>query len=110
MGPEKILSTIRRACRGPSDLDEVLKDRLNGLKANRDRAKAALDAAMSQRVADIRIDPAMIESFGRTMRQKLTRGSVPFGRPTFALWSTSARSMTRIFGSKAARMCSNELS
>ena len=33
---------------------------------------------MSQRVADIRIDPAMIESFGRTMRQKLTSGSVPF--------------------------------
>ena len=33
---------------------------------------------MSQRVADIRIDPAMIESFRRTMRQKLTSGSVPF--------------------------------
>jgi hypothetical protein len=63
---------------GVTDLDEVLKDRLNSLKADRDRAKAALDAAKTQRVADISIDPALIESFGRTMREHLTSGSVPF--------------------------------
>ena len=34
--------------------------------------------AMSQRVADIRADPALIESFGRTMRENLTKGSIPF--------------------------------
>ena len=61
-----------------TDLDEVLKDRLNSLKSDRDRAKAALDAAKSHRVADIRIDPALIESFGRRMREQLTSGSVPF--------------------------------
>src|SRR6516164_7015278 len=63
---------------GVTDLDEVLKDRLNNLKSDRDRAKAALDAAKSYRVTDIRIDPALIESFGRRMREHLTSGSVPF--------------------------------
>ena len=63
---------------GVTDLDEVQKDRLNTLKADRDRAKAALYAAKGQRVVDIRIDPALIESFGRTMRENLTSGSVPF--------------------------------
>jgi site-specific DNA recombinase len=63
---------------GVTDPDDVLKDRLNSLKSDRDRAKAALDAAKSQRVADIRIDPALIESFGRAMRENVTSGSVPF--------------------------------
>ena len=105
-----MLSTIRRPCRRPSDLDEGLKDRLNGLKANRDRAEAALDAAVSQRVADIRADPALIESFGRTMRQNLTSGSVSFQKAYLRALATSSRSMTRKFASKAARICSNELS
>jgi site-specific DNA recombinase len=63
---------------GMTDLDDVLKDRLNSLKSDRGRAKAALDAAKSHRLAAIRIDPALIESFGRTMRENLTSGSVPF--------------------------------
>jgi site-specific DNA recombinase len=63
---------------GLSDIDEVLKDRLNSLKADRDRAKASLEAAKSQIAPAIRIDPALIERFGRTMREKFTTGSVPF--------------------------------
>jgi site-specific DNA recombinase len=63
---------------GMTNLDDVLKDRLNSLKSDRDRAKAALDAAKSQQGAAIRIDPALIESFGRTMRENLTNGSIPF--------------------------------
>src|SRR5215471_5148452 len=59
---------------GMTDLDHVL-DRLKGLKSERDRVKAALGAAKSHGVADIRIDPALIESFGRTMRENLTSGS-----------------------------------
>jgi site-specific DNA recombinase len=61
-----------------TDLDDVLKDRLNNLKAERDRAKAALEAAKVQIAPGIRIDPALIERFGRTMREKFTTGSVPF--------------------------------
>jgi site-specific DNA recombinase len=61
-----------------TDLDDVLKDRLNSLKADRDRAKAALEVAKSQVAPGIRIDPALIERFGRSMREKFTAGSVPF--------------------------------
>jgi hypothetical protein len=39
---------------------------------------AALDTAKSHMAGGIRIDPALIESFGRTMRENLTSGSVPF--------------------------------
>ena len=63
---------------GVTDLDEVLKERLDRLKADRDRARAALEAMRSRQGADIRIDPALIESFGRTMRENLTTGSTPF--------------------------------
>ena len=63
---------------GVTDLDDVLKDRLNSLKADRDRAKAALETAMSHITPPIRIDPARIEWFGRSMREKFTTGSVPF--------------------------------
>jgi site-specific DNA recombinase len=63
---------------GVTDLDDVLKDRLNSLKANRDRAKAALETAKSHIAPAIRIDPALIERFGRSMREKFTTGSMPF--------------------------------
>jgi hypothetical protein len=41
-------------------------------------------AGASQRGAEIRTDPALIESFGRAMRENLTTGSMPFRKPTFA--------------------------
>jgi site-specific DNA recombinase len=63
---------------GLTDLDEVLKDRLNTLKADRDRAKAALERAKEHLTPQIRIDPALIEHFGRTMRENFRTGSVPF--------------------------------
>ena len=63
---------------GVTDLDEVLKDRLNSLKADRDRAKAALGVAKSHVSPTMRIDPALIEWFGRSMRERFTTGSVPF--------------------------------
>jgi site-specific DNA recombinase len=63
---------------GLTDLDDVLKARLDRLKSDRDRAQAALDAAKSRPGAAIRIDPALIESFGRIMRENLTSGSTPF--------------------------------
>ena len=63
---------------GMTELDDVLKQRLARLKADRDRANAALDATKSQHGAAIRIDPALIESFGRAMRENLTTGSTPF--------------------------------
>jgi hypothetical protein len=51
---------------------------INSLKADRDRAKAAFEAAKVQIAPAIRIDPALIEQFGRGMREKFSTGSVPF--------------------------------
>src|SRR5262249_31474430 len=63
---------------GMTDLDDVLKERLDRLKADRDRARAAFEATKSRQGSAIRIDPALIEAFGRTMRENLTTGSTPF--------------------------------
>jgi len=70
---------------GLTDVDEVLKDRLNTLKADRDRAKAALERAKEHSASQIQIDPGLIERFGRTMRANFSTGSIPFRKAY--LWS-----------------------
>lgn len=63
---------------GVTEIDDVLKDRLNVLKADRDRSKAALERAKTHSLSVIQIDPALLEEFGRTMRENFTSGSIPF--------------------------------
>jgi site-specific DNA recombinase len=75
---DKLKRLYRLVEEGVTDLDEVLKDRLISLKADRDRSKAALETAKFQIAPAIRVDPALIERFGRSMREKFTAGSVPF--------------------------------
>jgi len=75
---EKLKRLYRLVEDGLTDLDEVLKDRLNTLKAERDRAKAALERAKEHAASPIQIDPALIERFGRMMRAHFSTGSVPF--------------------------------
>jgi site-specific DNA recombinase len=75
---DKLKRLYRLVEDGLTDLDDVLKDRLNSLKADRDRSKAAMEAAKAQIAPTIRIDPALIEKFGRNMRDKFSAGSVPF--------------------------------
>jgi site-specific DNA recombinase len=75
---EKLKHLYRLVEEGLTDLDHVLKDRLNTLKADRDRAEAALERAKEHLAPGIHIDPALIESFGRMMREHLTTGSIPF--------------------------------
>lgn len=48
---------------GLTGLDELLRDRLNALWAERDRAKAALERAKEHAAPQIRVDPALIERF-----------------------------------------------
>jgi site-specific DNA recombinase len=62
---------------GVTDLNEVLKVRLADIKADRDRARSALDRIKGQSPA-ARIDMAKIERFGSLMRQNITTGDVPF--------------------------------
>ena len=75
---EKLKRLYRLVEDGITDLDEVLKDRLNTLKAERDQAHAALERTKEHLSPQIRIDPALIERFGRMMQQHFTSGSVPF--------------------------------
>jgi site-specific DNA recombinase len=75
---EKLKRLYRLVEGGVTDLDDILRDRLNSLKADRDRAKAALEIVKSHASPAIRIDPALVERFGRSMREKFTSGSVPF--------------------------------
>ena len=63
---------------GLTDIDDVLKDRLNKLKADRERAGAALERTRSHASPGIKIDSALIERFSRTMRENFSTGSVPF--------------------------------
>ncbi len=75
---DKLKRLYRLVEDGMTDLDDVLKDRLNSLKADRDRAKGAFEAAKVQIAPEIQVDPALIEQFGRGMREKFSNGSVPF--------------------------------
>jgi site-specific DNA recombinase len=75
---DKLKRLYRLVEDGLTDVDEVLKDRLDILKADRDRAKAALERAKEHSSPQIQIDPALIERFGRTMRENFSTGSIPF--------------------------------
>jgi site-specific DNA recombinase len=54
---------------GMTEMDDVLKDRLNSLKADRERAKAALKRAKSHSSQAIQINPALLGSCGRRTNQ-----------------------------------------
>jgi site-specific DNA recombinase len=75
---DKLKRLYRLVENGLTEVDEVLRDRLNTLKADRDRAKAALERAKEHSASQIQIDPGLIERFGRTMRESFSTGSVPF--------------------------------
>ena len=75
---DKLKRLYRLVEDGLTDLDELLKDRLTTLKADRDRAKAALERAKGHSASQIQIDPALIERFGRSMHENFSTGSVPF--------------------------------
>ena len=58
---DKLKRLYRLVEDGLTDIDELLRDRLNTLKGDRDRAKAALERAKEHSVSQIQIDPALIE-------------------------------------------------
>jgi hypothetical protein len=63
---------------GVAEMDDVLKDRLSALKADRDRIQSALDRAKAGVRPAVDINPIVVERFGQTMRENLTTGAVPF--------------------------------
>ena len=69
---------------GSAEADDLLRERMAALRAERDAAKAALDRAVSGKVPASRMDPAMLVRFGQMMRERLTTGEIPFRRTQLA--------------------------
>jgi DNA invertase Pin-like site-specific DNA recombinase len=63
---------------GVAAMDDLLKDRIVALKADREAAYAALDRARSTNRAPIVIPGDKIAAFGRLMRERLTAGDIVF--------------------------------
>ncbi len=63
---------------GVTEQDDILKDRLVALKADRDRAHTAMERATSGTRPTVDVTPDAINRFGKLMREKLTSGEIPF--------------------------------
>ena len=63
---------------GIAEMDDILKDRLTKLKAERETTRATLDRATGANRPPIVIPGDKIEAFGRLMRERLTTGEIPF--------------------------------
>jgi site-specific DNA recombinase len=61
-----------------TELDDILRDRLNVVKAHHARATAAFEQLRRQAAPAIQLDPNVIERFGKIMRENLGTGSLPF--------------------------------
>jgi site-specific DNA recombinase len=62
---------------GLTELDDILKDRVAALKADRDRSKEALDRIKVRPKVHV-FDAQAIDRFGRVMRENITSGAIPF--------------------------------
>lgn len=62
---------------GAAEIDDLLKERLATLKADRDRARQALARANGSVRAKAVVSPEAAEKFGTLMRQRLSEGDTP---------------------------------
>lgn len=75
---EKLRRLYRLVEEGEDEPDDLLKERLSTLRAERDLAKAALGRIREAGPSPSEIDPELIERFGRLMRANVTSGEIPF--------------------------------
>ena len=75
---DKLNRLYRMVEEGIAELDDLLRDRIASLKLDRERARAALDRIQAQAAAPGEIPLAAIEQFGRTMRENIANGEIPF--------------------------------
>ena len=73
---EKLKRLYTMVENGIAELDDILKDRIAALKADRDRAKDALER-IKVRPMFHAFDAQAIERFGRLMRENITSGPIP---------------------------------
>jgi site-specific DNA recombinase len=83
-GQERLQRLYRLIEDGLAQPDDLLKDRIASLKAERERAIAALDRARSASRQQIYISSALIERFSQTMREKLCFGEIPMRKAYLA--------------------------
>ena len=74
---DKLRRLYKLVAEGLTDLDDLLKEQIAKLKADRDKAASALDRIESQRPAT-KLDADKIIRFASLMRQNITEGAVPF--------------------------------
>ena len=75
---EKLKRLYKMVEDGITDLDDILKQRLESLKLERDRSRTALDRIRLANASAFEFDPEAVERFGRAMRENITTGEVPF--------------------------------
>ena len=69
---------------GNAEADDLLRERMASIRAERDVAKAALERAVSGRVPTIALDRGKLMRFRQLMSERLTTGDVPFRRAQLA--------------------------
>ena len=63
---------------GHAEMDDLLKDRILSLKADREAALAALGRASSATNSADHLTPLAVDRFAQAMRERLTTGDIPF--------------------------------
>jgi site-specific DNA recombinase len=74
---DKLRRLYKLVAEGLTDLDDLLKEQIAKLKADRDKALSALERIASQGPS-ARLDADKIARFGILMREKITEGEIPF--------------------------------
>ena len=75
---ERLRRLYRLVEDGATDPDDLLQDRITSIRADRDRARAALERARAAVRPAADISPIVVERFGQAMRDRLTTGEIPF--------------------------------
>jgi hypothetical protein len=88
---------------GVAEMDATLKERIGTLRSARDIAFSALERAKSGGSQTAQLMPVLIEKFGRTMRENLTTGEIPFRKAYRGRSSNGSRSMIGRFVSSVAK-------
>lgn len=73
----KLKRLYQSIANGIVELDDLLGEQITILKAEREKAKAALDKATAQGAGAVTIDPGKVEAFSRLMTNLLSNGETP---------------------------------
>jgi site-specific DNA recombinase len=81
---ERLSRLYRMVEDGVAELDDLLKERIAALKAERERTRAAMDRVRSEARPKFQISRPLIERFAATMCEKMCSGEVPYRKAHLA--------------------------